>query len=225
MDRFLEKKEVLVLSLATGTIPETLRFVEWRRKMTHSKKTFEQILPDGTKHGEFYQRKGSKCVKKVRAGYFMGKLHGSFRSKVEDWTGICVATAEFVHGSIEKMTISCPDRKNVVVELMFSKGYPIFIIEGSVISEIFWNKKKRRVTLQGQTHEDIRILDTHTSKRKCINSAWITTEYGDPLEVYVPTGMAKKVYSHHGRITKLWLPVFSEKIYRPETCLFFPRGI
>lgn len=216
MDRFLKKKEVLSFSLVTGELPNVSDFVEWRRKRQNCKKLFEQILPDGTRHGEFYKKKvrpyGKKNirpvgVKKVTANFFMGKLHGPFYSKVEDWTGVCVAKADFIHGNIERMTISCPGREKTTTELIFLEGYPVSIIGPLEVSEIIWDKKKRKLWLQSEQYGDVEILDETDREEDLDYSIWIISDHRDALEVYIPKEIGKKVYCS-GRVSRIYIPVF-----------------
>lgn len=217
MDRFLEKREVLSLSLITGEVPNVSNFVEWRRKRQNGKKLFEQILPDGTRHGEFYRKKIRPCdekkirpksVKKVTANFFMGKLHGPFYSRVDDWTGVCVAKAEFIHGNIERMAIFYPDRETKPTELIFSEGYPVSIVGPLEVSEINWDKKKRKLWFQSEQCGDVEILDENDRKEDLDYSAWIISDHGDALEVYTPKGIGKKVFCA-GRVTRIYIPVFA----------------
>lgn len=217
MDRFLKKKEVLSLSLITGELPNVSNFVDWRRKRQNRKKLFEQILPDGTRHGEFYKKKIRSYdkkknrpvgVKKVTANFFMGKLHGRFYSRVEDWTGVCVAKAEFIHGNIERMTISYPDSEAKTTELTFLGGYPVSIVEHLEVSEIKWDKKKRGLRFQEEDYGDVEILDEIDGEEDLGYSVWIISDHGDALEVYTPKGIGKKVYCA-GRVSRIYIPVFA----------------
>lgn len=214
MDRFLEKREVLSLSLVTGELPNVSDFVDWRRKRQNGKKLFEQILPDGTRHGEFYKKKVRpydekkirlESTKKVTANFFMGKLHGRFYSRVEDCAGVCVAEAEFIHGKIERMFVSCAEE---TTELVFSEGYPVSIVGPLEVSEVKWDKKKRNLQFQSEQCGDVEILNENDRKEERGSSIWIISNHGNVLEVYTPKGIGKRVYCA-GRVTKIYIPVFA----------------
>lgn len=138
----------------------------------------------------------------------MGKLHGPFYSKVKDWTGVCVAKADFIHGNIERMTISCPGREKTTTEIVFSEGYPVSIVGPLEVSEIIWDKKKRKLWLQSERYGDVEILDENEKKEDLGYSVWIISDQGDALEVYTPKGIGKRVYCA-GRVTKIYIPVFA----------------